>query len=169
LIVGPSEESRQAGEAKEDLAERYVIRRRFWAQLLDRARLKTNLHAGISPGRENWIGTGAGRSGLAYNYVIRQHDAQAELYIDRGKDNDAENKAIFDRLMQSKDAIEASFGSSLKWERLEGRRAARIGAAVGLGGYRDDETRWPEIHEAMIDAMVRLEKALSPYIAKLRF
>jgi hypothetical protein len=38
LIVGPSEESREAGEAKKDRAERYHIRRRFWTQLLERAR-----------------------------------------------------------------------------------------------------------------------------------
>lgn len=30
------------------------------------------------------------------------------------------------------------------------------------------EESWPDIHEAMIGSMVRLEKALSPHIAKLR-
>jgi hypothetical protein len=45
LIVGPSEESREAGEAKKDRAERYQIRRRFWTDLLDRAKKRTKLHA----------------------------------------------------------------------------------------------------------------------------
>jgi hypothetical protein len=35
LIVGPSEESRERGETKKELAERYTIRERFWAQLLE--------------------------------------------------------------------------------------------------------------------------------------
>ncbi len=48
LIVGPSEEGKKAGEAKKDLVERYVLRRKFWTQLLDLAKSKTKLHATIS-------------------------------------------------------------------------------------------------------------------------
>jgi len=167
LIVGPSEEGRQVGRTKKDLAERYGIRKRFWTELLERAKAKTKLHVGISPGQHNYIGTGAGRYGLAYNYVIRQHDGDVELYIDRGKDAESENKAIFDRLIQSRDRIEATFGGPLEWQRLEGKRACRIKNNVDLGGYRD-EPQWPEIQEAMIDAMIRLEKALKPHIDKLK-
>ena len=167
LIVGPSEESREVGETKKDLAERYIIRRRFWTQLLHRAKPKTTLHANISPSRENWISTGAGRTGLGYNYAIRQHDAQVELYIDRGKDSADENKSIFDALAQSKGAVEETFGQPLEWQRLDAKRASRIRYRVDLGGYRD-ESRWQEVHEAMIDAMIRLEAALHPYVAKLR-
>ena len=166
LIVGPSEEGRKAGETKKELAERYAIRERFWTELLAAVRGKTRLHSNISPSRENWIGTGAGKSGLAYNYVIRQHDVHVELYIDRGKDSEEENKSIFDRLAESKEAIEASFGAPLEWQRLEGKRACRIKKDIHLGGYRDEE-KWPVIHDAMIDAMIRLEKALKPHIARL--
>lgn len=166
LIVGPSEETRQVGETKKDLAERYVIRRRFWTDLLDRAKAKTTLHANISPGRENWIATGAGKQGLNYNYVIRQHDSHVELYIDRGKETEEENKAIFDELARSKDSVEGAFGGELEWQRLDARRACRIKKNIDLGGYRDED-KWPEIHDAMIDAMIRLERALKPHIANL--
>jgi len=166
LIVGPSEEMREASSTKKDLAERYVIREQFWTQLLASARAKTKLHASISPGQHGWIGTGAGKSGLAYNYVVRQNDADVELYIDRGKDTEAENKVIFDRLAQSKEAIEADFGEPLEWQRLEGKRACRIKKDIDMGGYRDEE-KWPQIQDAMIDAMIRLEKALKPHIARL--
>jgi len=166
LIVGPSEEAREAGKTKKDLAERYAIRERFWTLLLAVARARTRLHANISPSRENWIGTGAGKSGLAYTYVIRQHDAHVELYVDRGKDSEAENKAIFDTLANAKDTIEAAFGAALEWQRLEGKRACRIKKDIDLGGYRDED-RWPQLHDAMIDAMIRLEKALKPHISRL--
>ena len=167
LIVGPSEESREVGKTKKELAERYVIRKQFWAGLLEGARAKTKLHANISPGQHSWIGTGAGKYGLAYNYVIRKNDGTVELYIDRGKEGESENKAIFDELGESKDAIETVFGESLDWQRLEGRRACRIKKNIDLGGYRD-ESKWPEIQEAMIDAMIRLEKALKLHITKLK-
>lgn len=166
-VVGPSEESRELGEAKKEWAERETLRYRFWTELLDLSKQKTKLHANISPSRGNWIGTGAGKSGLAFNYAIRQHDAQAELYIDRGKDTDEETKAIFDTLAASRDGIESSFGGKLDWDSVEGRRGYRIAARTTLGGYRD-ESKWPDIHNALIDSMISLEKALRPHIAKLQ-
>jgi hypothetical protein len=166
LIVGPSEEAREAGKTKKDLAERYAIRERFWTRLLASASTKTRLHANVSPSQQGWSAAGAGKQGLRYSYVVRQHDADVELYIDRGKDTEIENKAIFDNLAQSKETIEASFGEPLEWQRLEGKRACRIKKSIDLGGYRDEE-RWPEIHDAMIDAMIRLEEALSPHIGRL--
>jgi hypothetical protein len=38
-----------------------------------------------------------------------------------------------------------------------------------FGGYRSDESKWPEIQDAMVDAMIRLEQAVRPEIAKRRF
>jgi len=167
LITGPSEESRQVGETKKELAERYVIRHRFWTELLARAKEKTRLFSAISPGKENWIGTGAGMYGLGFNLVIRKHDVQVELYIDRGKGAEEENEWLFDQLASSKEEIERDFGGTLSFERLEGRRACRIAKRFDLGGYRDEE-KWPEIQEAMIDGIIRLEKALKPRIRRLK-
>ena len=130
------------------MAERYIIREKFWAQLLAKAKEKTKLHAGISPSQHGWIGTGAGRRGLAFNYVVRQHDANVELYIDRGDESDAENKRIFDDLAKSKKEIESAFGSILEWQRLDGKRACRIKKQIEVGGYRDDAPRWSAVHDA---------------------
>ena len=111
---------------KKELAERYLLRQRFWAELLERAKGRTSLHAGISPSQSNWIGAGAGRRGLSYNYVIRQHEAAAELYIDRGSESDEENRRIFEEIRRHQSSIEASFGGTLEWDCVEGRRACRI-------------------------------------------
>jgi len=166
-IVGPSEESRQAGEKKKEIAERYGIRQRFWTQLLERARARTQLHATISPGQHSWVGTGAGKAGLAFNYVVRQHEGDAELYIDRGKDAEEGNKLIFDQLAAARDAVEKAFDDALEWQRLEGKRGCRIRKTTQIGGYRDEE-KWPDVHDAMIDAMVRLEGALRPHVDGLK-
>jgi hypothetical protein len=167
LIVGPSEEGREVGETKKELAERYDLRQRFWEGLLKRAKDKSKLHANISPSQHGWIGAGSGKRGLGFNFVIRKHEGAVELYIDRGKDAGDESKDIFDSLAASKEAIEKEFGGPLEWQRLEGKRACRIRKTISLGGYRDDESKWPSIHEAMIEAMICLEKAIKPHIAKL--
>ena len=167
LIVGPSEEIREAGKEKKERAERYSLRYRFWTQLLDLAKKKTQLHANISPSQSSYLMTGAGRSGLRFDYVVQQHTSEIELYIDRGKDADSENEEIFDRLEQSKVEIEEAFGEPLEWQRLESKRACRINKRFSLGGYRDDEEKWQEIQGAMIDGMIQLEKALRPHIDRL--
>ncbi len=166
LIVGPSDESRQIGERKKEMAERYNIRERFWSQLLAYSKTQTKLHATISPTRHNWIGTGAGVSGLAYNYSITQHEANIELYIDKGKEMDEQNLQIFRQLLEHREEIEKKFGEPLEWQELENKRACRIRKTI-QGGYRDPESEWPEIQKRMVDTMVRLEKALSPHIKKL--
>lgn len=167
LIVAPSEEGREIGDTKKELAERHVLRKRFWTELLNRAKDKTKLHANITAGQFSWVGAGSGKRGLGFNYVIRKHEGVVELYIDRGREGDEENKAIFDSLAQSKESIEADFGAPLDWQRLDAKRACRIKNTISIGGYRD-QAKWAEIQDAMIDAMVRLERALKPHIAKLQ-
>lgn len=166
LIVGPSASTKAVGKAKQEFAERYDIRQQFWKGLLDYAKTKTRLHTGISPSKYGWIGTGAGRSGLAYNYVVWEHEAAAELYIDRGKDADAENKAIFDALKAKKEEIESAFGGELEWQRLDNKRACRIRKSVEGGGFRDGG-KSATVYPAMVDAMTRLERALKPHVQKL--
>jgi hypothetical protein len=51
---------------------------------------------------------------------------------------------------------------------LDDARGRRIRFTTAAGGYRSDESRWPEIQDAMIDAMVRLDNALKPHLARLK-
>ncbi len=97
--------------------------------------------------------------------MIRKHDADVHLYIDRGKDSEAENKAIVDQFVASKNEIEKAAGAPLEWQRLEGKRACRIKLPLDVGGLMDEQ-KWPQIQDAMVDAIVRLEKLLRPFIEK---
>jgi len=165
LIVGPSEDTQELGETKREWAERHHERHKFWQGLLEHARTLTPLHANRSPGKDNWISGATGRGGLSLNYVIWGHETAVELYIDLGKNRDAENKALFDSFLARKDEIERVFGDSLDWQRLDSRRACRVRKTIPGIGYKDDEARWPEAQRKMVDAMVRLEKAFKPVIA----
>jgi len=122
IVAGPSAEIKQIGTQKKELAERHLLRMEFWKQLLERAKGRPHPHARrVSPGKEHWLGAGAGKSGLTYSYVVRMDNASVELYIDRG--NAEENKRIFDKLYEHKEEIEAIFGAPLEWQRMDERPA----------------------------------------------
>ena len=84
------------------------------------------------------------------------------LYIDGGNEN--ENDEIFHALKEVKGKIEEAFGEPLEWLPLDNKRACRIVKPLSQGGYRNEVEDWEEIQDAMIDAMVRLNKALEPHI-----
>jgi hypothetical protein len=166
VIVGPSPESKSFGKQKKELAERHILRLKFWEQLLARAKEKgVMLHAQRSPSKESWISAGAGvRSGVHFNYIIWMTDeAAVELYIDTG-DKD-ENKRIFDTLHARRAEIEQAFTAPLSWERLDEKRGCRVRYVLKEGGLTD-EGKWPAIQDAMIAAMDKLSKALKPYLAR---
>lgn len=111
------------------------------------------------------MGTGAGIYGLAWNYIVSRNGTQGELYIDRR--DDRENEVIFNQFLASKDSIEADFGESLNWNRLEGKRACRIAKRIEVDGWRDEE-KWQHVISSSINAMGRVEKALKPFVIKIK-
>jgi hypothetical protein len=144
--------------------ERFSRRMEFWKMLLAKAKLHTKIHENISHGTGNWVSAGAGKTGLSYSYVVRMNDAQVELYIDRG---DAKwNNQVFNFFYHRKDEIEDVFGDNLEWQALEDKRSCRIRYLIPEYGLRNND-QWPELQDSLIDAMIRLHKALDPMIKQL--
>lgn len=168
LIVGPSEEARAVGQIKSELSGRDQLFRKWWTSLIDRSAAVNKLHSHITPSTVHWIGASSGTRGLGWNFGFTQGSCSAELYIDRGKDSDDENKAIFDQLAANQTEIEQAFGGPLSWERLDAKRACRIRFTNEAGGYRSPEDQWPDLQDTVIRAMDRLEKALRPHLRQLR-
>ena len=164
LITGPSEEATEVGDTKKEIAERHVARKKFWTALLALPKNRTKFYSSISPSIRNWLGTPAGVQGLGLGYVVRQHDAQVELYIDQDKETGDGNREILDKLQSRKESIEKEFGAPLHWETLEEKRACRISYVVDLSRLRQTQEKWPQVHEALVSAMIRLEKALRPHL-----
>ncbi len=164
IVSQPSKQIKEAGAMTGELAERHVKRLEFWRQLLEKSREKTDLFSNVSPSKECWLTTGAGKSGLGYVYVILMDSARIELYIDTGDAN--KNKKIYDELHKKKQEIETDFGEELEWQRLDDKRASRIAKIVTNRGLKDIDD-WPSIQDKMIDAMVRFEKALTKHVRQL--
>ena len=155
--------AKQAVERRER-AERHGLRSRFWSGLLMIAKQRGMAHANRSPSEDSWISAGIGRTGFSLNFVVRQHDCQAELKIDS---NVAIGEAAFSALKADRAAIEQHFGGALDWEEPPAIRGWRICSKMD-GGYRDPEADWPAIHERMIETMARLDAALRSRVLSLR-
>ncbi|MCZ0963872.1 DUF4268 domain-containing protein [Paracoccus benzoatiresistens] len=165
LLVGPADDKSEIARTNKEFADRYDLRLQWWTRLVERPNAR--LHAHITPGSYSWIGTSAGIRGLNLNYVVVQDQAGAQLYIDRGKDAEAENLAIFERLATHRAEIDSAFGGELNWERMETKRACRIGAVVA-GGYKSPGEQWDAIQAEQVSAMNRLEAALRPHLKPLQ-
>jgi len=98
--------------------------------------------------------------------VIGKNHGTVELHIDT-KDGPV-SKAFFDRLIQYKDAIEQAVGGPLEWQRLDDKRACRIQRINNEIGNRTEESQWQPLTEWMVHSMISLEKAINPYLAKIR-
>lgn len=111
------------GPGDGSLSERY---RQFFQALIDILREKhrfTNARAGQP---QNWYTFSTGVTGFVYGFNFPAGGrARTELYIDVG--DQGLNKAIFDTLQADQVALTREFGTELEWERLEHRRACRIG------------------------------------------
>jgi hypothetical protein len=165
LITGPSEETRKVGAEKQERAERHDLREAFWSGLLERAAGKTRLHSAVKPNKDSWLAAGSGRSGVHFTYLVRRHDAGAYLILEGS--NQAQNHAVFDSFIADRDHIEADFGESLVWDKVETRKRCQIGVNLHVGGYQSEPESWPEIQDAMVDAMARLELVFKPVVAGL--
>jgi hypothetical protein len=167
IISEEMEQERFQKPKKFKLAERHLRRLEFWKQLLDRAKCKTNLHANVSPVKDNWVTAGAGRSGMGWSYAITMDKGSVELFIDRGPDRKDETDRIFEKILKDREKIEKEFGETLIWDRVEGRRVCRIKSLCEIGGLKDTAL-WDGIQEDMIDRMVRLEKVLRPILSTVK-
>ncbi len=169
IVAEPSPKAKKGGEQRSELAEVEQLQERFWRELLDLANTKTKLHSNIQrPGHWNWIVAGAGVSGFSFVYFVqRSKRAGVQFLIDRGKGKDRETKEAYHRLESHKAGIDATFGEPLTWDYSETRRCQYVVHWIEGAGLKDVE-RWLQLQRKMVDAMVRLERAIRPYLDELR-
>ncbi|WKY46638.1 DUF4268 domain-containing protein [Eubacteriaceae bacterium ES3] len=150
------------------IAERELIRDRFWKELLPKMNAKSQLYSGISTDSthyDHWLTAGAGMSGLGYSFVITKKYAAVELGINKPVKED--NKAIYDELIKHKDEIEQIFGKELTWQRLDDKKMSRITSILeGVNVFNDED--WPEMQTFLVEHMIRLNEALKKSISKLK-
>jgi hypothetical protein len=165
VIAGPSSEASERGKIKKEFAGREKQRYEFFEQLLEKSNKKTSLFANVSPtGYQHWINAGAGKFGLGLSYVVKLNQSRVELFI-AGLEAE-QNKARFDTLKEKGNEIEAAFGEPLEWDYKEGRKQHYLRSYSKVGGLQDED-KWSEIQDDLVDRMVRMEKAVKAHVKAL--
>lgn len=164
-VISMADKTQDDISTQDELKSRHLLRIEFWKELLKQYNQQTNLFQNISPSRDNWIGIGAGISGVMINFVISNYYARVELYISRQSRD--ENKFIFDDLQQRQSEIETKLGESLIWERLDTKKACRIKLELNEVDYfnKDD---WQKMFDFMANSMTKMEKVFREYVGKTK-
>jgi len=151
---------------RQSRSDRHELRLKFWEGLLELAKTKSEVHANRKPTQDGWLSGSINRFGFNLTYAIRRTDSQVDLWIAHGAGQTTRNKAAFKALLAQREAIERDFGGALEWQELPEGEGSRIRFVLD-GGYKSPQEQWPAIHAAMVDAMVRLDKAMRQRVAQL--
>jgi hypothetical protein len=147
---------------------RFDFRARFWASLLALSREKSPIqgHQARGPVIASYlVGARIGR-GLSLRYRIARETAFVELYIDFGDGGKQRNTEALNTFLAHRTQIEKVFEGPLEWQDMPEVRACAI-RKVFTDGYSTPEEDWPALQNRMIDAMVRLDRALRPLATTL--
>lgn len=145
-----------------DTQDRY---RAYFQALIDELRAQhsfTNAKVGQP---QNWYSFSSENSKVfKYGTSFTNTDkVRAEVYLDTG--DKAKNEAIFDWMHARSIEIEAAFGETLSWEKLDTRRACRI--AVYRDGDIDATTEaLAEIRAWSIAKLLRMKQIFPSYFSK---
>lgn len=165
LIVGPSEEAKEVGRVKREIASHHLARRRWWEMLLSRP--DAHLHAHRNPWDWSWMSADTEIPGLTLNYRLTKTTCRVDLHIERKKYGKYENERIFDQLLEHRAEIESKVSFPLEWDKMELNKSCEIRTTIP-GGHTAPEEQWPEIQGEAVRAMNELEAALKPLLPRLQ-
>lgn len=147
-------------EVKETLKNRHKVRLKFWKQFIQ----KSIIFNTISPSKENWISKGIGISGVNLYVSISKNYCACGISINKG--NKELNKNVFDFIQSMKEEIESKLETQLIWERMDDRITSSIFSQFNDVNYFE-ESDWGKMNNFMINASVKLEKAIQEPMKKL--
>ncbi len=157
-VAFPNDWTREVrAEAASEVSERRLAYRDFFQRLIDSLRSKqfTNARAGQP---QSWYSFAAGISGFSYSTAFAGGDQlRVELYL--GSSSMERNKETFEKLYDQREAIASEFGEPLEWERLDGRKSARIAlyrpGSIELADQHDEYLSW------CVEHLLKLKKVFA--------
>ncbi|WP_253261075.1 DUF4268 domain-containing protein [Rhodococcus ruber] len=132
--------------------------RQFWEAALEQIRLRHPDWTRARTTDASWCNTSVGLGGMVLSMAWVNGTLVAQFYFD-SRDSDL-NQARFDTLHDRRGDFEAVLGRAAMWDRMEGRKGARIVVTSPFGDI-DDVDRWPDMIDWLIEQQLRLRGALA--------
>ncbi|HEW79607.1 MAG TPA: DUF4268 domain-containing protein [Phycisphaerales bacterium] len=133
------------------LSEKY---RNYFQELIDDLREKYHFTSAKKGQPQSWYSFSSGNKNFLYGHSFAQGSrVRTGIYIDSG--DLGNNKAFFDKLFEEKKEIEAEFGQTLEWERLDNKRACRV-AVYRTGSIKDSSEELQKIKDWGIQNLLKL-------------
>ncbi len=144
---------------------RFQIRKRYWTYALTQIH-ETHGYNGsfnnVNPSSDNWIDGFFGIGGFSLCCVANFDAARTEIVFARAETS--ENKAAFDSLYQNKNKIESILGTTLTWDRGDGKKSSKI--YVQLNGVSiENEEDWPQMARFHAEWSKKFFDVIVPYIS----
>ena len=156
-MISMAEKAQETLDSQVDQARRRKRRMEFWSQFLDAVSARSSVFQNVNPRDMNQLDTGAGVTAIWFMVIATNSACRAQLWF--GRSDSIENKWLFDQLLEQRSTIEGRFGGSLVWDRMDGRKSARI-SVEGPGDFSDEEN-WPAMIEFLSDRISRLADAVT--------
>lgn len=165
LMIGISEKEKEEHTAERGQSTRFTLRTEFWHKTLEALEQEgIDLYKNVSPGKDHWLSSGSGLSGVHYSMIFSKDEARVEFVLARSTKE--ENKILFDALHQKRAELEDRFGAALEWRRLDDKKVSIILFKKAFDGY--DRDSWPEMIEWIVEHLQRVATTFRPEIPRLR-
>ena len=132
----------------------------FWQRFIEYNQADNGIYANTTPTPEAWLVKSIkGIPGTNMNLVITKDKCRVEVYISSSIQE--KNKNTFDSLYAFKETIEKEYGSSLTWQRLDGKVSCRIYDVRSLSYTNEDDCQ--AIFKFFCDAANRMFSTFGNY------
>ncbi len=108
---------------------------------------------------DHWytVAVGSSQCYISIDLVNKEHKIRVGLWV-------TDNKEMYDMFYSHREEIEAAFGETLEWDRLDNKKASIFSTSIpGLNFNKQDN--YPELIDLAIDKTVKLREAVKPFLS----
>ena len=111
---------------------------------------------------QSWYSFSSGMTGISYSASFAL-GGRIRVELTMANSEAGENKSMFDWLSKRRQTIEAEFGHSMEWERLDEKKSSRI-AIYRSGAIDNSEETLLDIRKWIVDNLLSFKKIFGPLI-----
>lgn len=136
---------------------------RYWHFINEEVIRQSPIVRPQKPLPQHWLNIAIGRTGFVILPTVNKRLERLGVELSVGSDR---SKQHFRELLALKEQIERDLGFELDWQELPNAHVCRI-ATWRLDCPLQDESRWPDYADWMVDRIIRMDAVLRPLIKGL--